>query len=97
MEELPSSKSLYPTFLPTSCPFPIPASVVKHIEKIQRAFLWGGISEEFKYHLVSWSKVCTPIFEGGLVIWNLSVQPSFIREVVVALCIGVRAMVENCD
>jgi hypothetical protein len=53
--------------------FPIPASVVKHIEKIQRAFLWGGISEEFKYHLVSWSKVCTPISEGGLLIWNLRV------------------------
>jgi hypothetical protein len=23
------------------------------IEKLQRDFLWGGISDEFKYHLVS--------------------------------------------
>jgi hypothetical protein len=27
--------------------------------------------EEFKYHLVKWSKVCTLIFEGGLGIRNL--------------------------
>ena len=33
--------------------FPIPASVVKHIEKIQCDFLWGGINEDFKFHLVS--------------------------------------------
>jgi hypothetical protein len=33
--------------------FPIPALEAKHIEKLQRAFLWGGISEDFKYHLVS--------------------------------------------
>ena len=51
--------------------FPIPALVVKRMEKLQCAFLWGGISEEFKYHLVSWSKICTPIFEGGLGIRNL--------------------------
>jgi hypothetical protein len=34
-------------------------------------FLWGGLGEEFKYHLVSWSKVCSPISEGGLGICNL--------------------------
>ena len=33
--------------------FPILALVAAHIEKIQHAFLWGGISEDFKYHLVS--------------------------------------------
>jgi hypothetical protein len=32
---------------------------------------WGGLGEEFKYHLVSWSKVCTPISEGRLGIKNL--------------------------
>jgi hypothetical protein len=30
----------------------------KYIEKLQRDFLWGGIDDEFRYHLVSWSKVC---------------------------------------
>ena len=33
--------------------FPIPSSVAKRIEKIQRDFLWGGVGEEFKYHLVN--------------------------------------------
>jgi hypothetical protein len=51
--------------------FPIPADVAKHIEKIQRDFLWGGMNDEFKYHLVEWDKVCTPIDEGGLGIRNI--------------------------
>jgi hypothetical protein len=51
--------------------FPILGSVPAHIEKLQCDFLWGGIGDEFKYHLVSWSKVCTPILEGGLGIRNL--------------------------
>jgi hypothetical protein len=51
--------------------FPIPVSVTSHIEKLQRDFLWGGMGEEFKYHLVSWEKVCTPISNGGFGIRNL--------------------------
>jgi hypothetical protein len=51
--------------------FPISRSVAVCIEKLQRDFLWGGIGEEFKYHLVSWLKVCTPISKGGLGIRNL--------------------------
>jgi hypothetical protein len=31
----------------------------------------GGIREEFKFHLVNWPKVCSPIREGGLGIRNL--------------------------
>jgi hypothetical protein len=46
-------------------------SVAKHIEKLQPHFLWGGIGEEFKHHLVNWLKVCTLINEGGLGIRNL--------------------------
>jgi hypothetical protein len=46
--------------------FPIPVSVASRIEKLQRDFLWGGMVEDFKYHLVSWEKVCTPISNGGL-------------------------------
>jgi hypothetical protein len=53
--------------------FPIPSSVVSRIEKLHRDFLWGGIGEEFKYHLVSWSTVCSPISEGGLGIRNLRI------------------------
>ena len=41
--------------------FPIPAYVAKRLEKIQRDFLWGGMNDEFKFHLVEWDKVCSPI------------------------------------
>lgn len=53
--------------------FPLPASVANHMEKIQYDFLWGGLGEEFKYHLMSWSKVCFPIFKERLGIMDLMV------------------------
>jgi hypothetical protein len=31
----------------------------------------GRLGDEFKYHLVRWPKICTPISEGGLGIRNL--------------------------
>jgi hypothetical protein len=34
-------------------PFPIPIGVANRIEKLQFDFPWGGLSEDFKYHLVS--------------------------------------------
>jgi hypothetical protein len=51
--------------------FLIPASVANRIEKLFRDFLWGGLGDEFKYHLVNWSTVCSPVCEGGLGIRNL--------------------------
>ena len=33
--------------------FPVPMSVANRIEKIQRDFLWGGMGDEHKLHLVS--------------------------------------------
>ena len=45
--------------------------VAHRIEKIQRDFLWGGLGEEFKYHLVSWDRVCQPLCYGGLGIRKL--------------------------
>jgi hypothetical protein len=47
-----------PTYLSL---FPIPACVANRIEKLHQDFFCGGLGEEFKYHLVSWSKVCSPI------------------------------------
>jgi hypothetical protein len=52
---------------------PIPSSVANRIEKLHRDFLWGGIGEEFKFHLVNWSKVYSPISSGGLGIKNLRI------------------------
>ncbi|KAF5449652.1 hypothetical protein F2P56_030075, partial [Juglans regia] len=34
--------------------FPMPAGVVNRIEKLFKAFLWGGLGEEKKVHLVNW-------------------------------------------
>ena len=35
--------------------FPIPASVANRIARLQRDFLWGGLGDEPKFHLVDWS------------------------------------------
>jgi hypothetical protein len=51
--------------------FPIPVSVAKCIEKIQRDFLWKGLGEDFKFHLVKWDTICSPISNGGLAVRNL--------------------------
>ena len=51
--------------------FPIPASVANRIARLQRDFLWGGLGDEPKFHLVNWSMVCTPLSSGGLGIRNL--------------------------
>ena len=51
--------------------FPIPASVTNRIARLKRDFLWGGLGDEPKFHLVNWSTVCTPLSSGGLGIRNL--------------------------
>ena len=51
--------------------FPILASVANHIARLQRDFLWVGLGDEPKFHLVDCSTVCTPLSSGGLGIRNL--------------------------
>jgi len=46
--------------------FPIPVKVANRLDKIQKDFLWGGIGDEAKFHLVNWNKICTPLHAGGL-------------------------------
>ena len=41
--------------------FPTPTSVANRIARLQRDFLWGGLRDEPKFHLVDWSTVCNPL------------------------------------
>jgi hypothetical protein len=49
-----------------SIPFSIPIGVANRIEKLKKDFPWGGVGDKFKFHLVSWSSICSPFFSGGL-------------------------------
>jgi len=52
--------------------FPIPIGVPNWLEKLHKDFfLWGDINEEFKFHLVDCSKICSPKQTGGLGVKNL--------------------------
>jgi hypothetical protein len=66
---LKSTLSSLPTYFLSL--FTIPISVVRRIEKLQRDFLWGGLGDEVKHHLVSWDEVCAPKEVGGLGVRSL--------------------------
>jgi hypothetical protein len=51
--------------------FPIPVSVAKKLERLQREFLWSGMGDETKFHLVNWHRVCSPIKASGLGVHNI--------------------------
>lgn len=44
----------------------IPASTCDEIERLCRDFIWGSTPEVRKHHLISWARICTPKYEGGL-------------------------------
>ena len=66
---LKSTLSSLPTYFLSL--FTIPKAVAARIESIQRNFLWGSFEGSFKYPLVAWDKVCSPIEMGGLGIRNV--------------------------
>ena len=53
--------------------FTIPKHVAERIEKFQCNFLWGGLGDGFKHHLVGWNIVCHLIASGGLGIRRVAV------------------------
>ena len=46
--------------------FKIPTSVAAKIERLQMDFLWSGVREGKRDHIVSWDVVCNPKVKGGL-------------------------------
>lgn len=52
--------------------FPIPAKVLKQLDKLRRNFLWEGNNERHKFHLIKWKKVTQPKTQGGLGIKDLA-------------------------
>ena len=53
--------------------FPIPMSVAHRLEKLQRDFLWGGLEDDHKFHLVNWKQTYAPLQSGGLGIKKMAV------------------------
>ncbi|RVW29083.1 hypothetical protein CK203_091584 [Vitis vinifera] len=52
----------------------IPASVAAKIERLQRDFLWSGVGEGKRDHLVSWDVVCNLKAKGGLGFGKISLR-----------------------
>lgn len=66
---LKSTLSSLPTYYLSL--FIVPKSVADGLEKIQKNFLLGLTEKEFKYLLVAWGNVCSPIEIGCLGIWRI--------------------------
>ena len=54
--------------------FKILASVAAKIEKLQRDFLWSGVGDGKRDHLVSWDIVCNSKVKGGLGFRKISLR-----------------------
>jgi hypothetical protein len=56
--------------------FPILIGVANQLEKLQRDFLWKDIGDEFNFHMVKWSNICSSIILEDLREKYDSVEPS---------------------
>lgn len=45
--------------------------IMKHLEKLQKDFLWQGNDKKNKYHFVKWAQVCKAKEERGIGIGSL--------------------------
>ncbi|KAM2004953.1 hypothetical protein FF1_000090 [Malus domestica] len=51
--------------------FKVPCGVIRKLEKLMNGFLWEGVGEGKKFHLVKWGDVCKSKEDGGLGLGNL--------------------------
>ena len=66
------------------------------MEKLQRDFLWSGISVDSKLHLEKWAKVCKPMQVGGLGIRRLrSSNSAFLGKWLVEIWVRDRHVMEE--
>ena len=61
---LKSTLSSLPTYYLSL--FTIPKHMAARIERLQHNFLWGGLGDGFKHHVVGWDTVCSPLAQDGL-------------------------------
>ena len=54
--------------------FKIPASMAIKIERLQRDFLWSGVGECKRDHLISWDVMCKPKAKEGLGFGKISLM-----------------------
>jgi hypothetical protein len=52
----------------------IPKSCLNDIQKLQRDFIWGDTTNERRFHAVSWEKITTPKWMGGLGLRKLDIM-----------------------
>ncbi|RVW40930.1 hypothetical protein CK203_076996 [Vitis vinifera] len=75
---------------------PMPKSVVKRLEKLQRDSLWGGGNTGRKIHLVNWKVVCTQKEKGGLGIRRIgSLNKALLGQVDLEICRREGGLVEE--
>lgn len=60
------SLQMYHAFL-----FTIPSYVGNRLERLQGNMLWSGPGDKFKFPLVDWNTMCSPISNGGMGVHKL--------------------------
>lgn len=53
--------------------FTIPSYVGNRLERLQGNMLWSGPGDKFKFPLVDWNTVCSPISNGGMGVHKLGI------------------------
>ncbi|MDV3188705.1 MAG: hypothetical protein Q8834_02660, partial [Candidatus Phytoplasma australasiaticum] len=54
--------------------FPVPENVIQRIDALRRNFLWQGLEDKKKFHLIKWEEVLISRKEGGMGVRNMRKQ-----------------------